>query len=110
MSEQSTPQTDLTASEVAQSINGFDEIAIVNAFGFDPADLDQDKTSDQFRLLRSLVFIDRRRKGDKHREALDYALGVLRTDLPKYFAPEPEDDHPHDPDSDAGKDSQPSDA
>lgn len=102
------PQTDQTPSEVAKSMDGFDEIAVVKAFGFDPADLDQEKSSDSFRLLRVLIFIDRRRKGDKDTAAYAHALGVLRADLPRYFADEPEVD-PHEPDaSESGKDSPPS--
>lgn len=75
----------VTATEVFESLNGYEEIGIVEAFGAPPAELKGSM------LGRALVFVVARRDGTSHAEAVDHAMKVSLNDLTDYFVPEDDD-------------------
>lgn len=88
----------LSADEAVENLTGFDEIAIVKHFGTDVMSL-----KDQpFMFLRALIFVDRRRHGDKDGDAKAYAFGLPAKQVYDYFADQPEDELA-DEDSEPGK-------
>jgi hypothetical protein len=90
----------VTATEVFESMTGYEELAIAKAFGVNPNDYDEDSGNSKLvgtLLGRSLVFLHARREGKADAEALDVALGLTMPDLIDYFIPEV--------DEEAGKDS-----
>jgi hypothetical protein len=75
-------QVDATATELFESMTGYDEIAIGKAFGATPTEL-------QGTLLgRAMVFIALRRAGSNDVDALDGAMKVTVKELADYFVPE----------------------
>jgi hypothetical protein len=91
---------ELTAEEVTDSINGYDEIAIKRAFGTDLYTLREEPMS----FLRALIFIVERRTGKKDPQAYEAAMSLVLSGVHGYFAETPEDFDPEEPDSEAGKD------
>jgi hypothetical protein len=73
-----------TPSEAAESINGFDEIAIGAHFGMKLASMKEDP----YTFLRALVFVDKRRGGLKDKEAFQEAMEQTIGDLGRYFVAE----------------------
>ena len=93
-----------TMTDVVNTLTGYDEIAIAQAFGKDFTVLLDHPTT----MGRALVFVLERRgglgDGAAKKAALDMPLGVLND----YFADEVEDANPDEPDTPAGEgDSQP---
>ena len=87
-----------TVTEVAESLTGFDEIAIEKSFG---AALDELKPT---MAGRALVFVVERRAGKDDGAAKNAAMSMPIGEVNAYFAEEPDDVIPDEPDSDSGKD------
>lgn len=85
------PQCDQTVEEIADSLTGFDEIAIKKAFGVPFSALAPDEKGqggDVFQFLRSLAFTHRRREGDNDVTAYNAAQGLTTAEVNGYFAEE----------------------
>ncbi len=85
------PQCDQTVEEIADSLSGFDEIAIKKAFGVPFSALAPDengKGGDVFQFLRSLAFTHRRREGDNDITAYNAAQTLTTAEVNGYFAEE----------------------
>lgn len=93
--------TDKTGDEVFDSLTRPDEIAIAEAFGSPVLRLAQ---QDELALTRGLILIDLRRGGTHAKEARRQAFEMPVVEVLDYFADEPEDLDPTDPDSEPGKD------
>jgi hypothetical protein len=82
---------DQTVEELADSLTGFDEIAIKKAFGVPFATLAPDekgKGGDVFQFLRSLVYVHCRRDGENDVTAYNTAQGMTTSEVNSYFADE----------------------
>lgn len=92
----------VTATEVFESLTGYEEVAITRAFGANPNEVDENGKSDLVGTLlgRSLVFVVERRDGKSDAEAEQIAMSMTTPQLLDYFAPEG--------DEESGKDSGPS--
>jgi hypothetical protein len=94
----------VTVSEMIESLNGFEEIAITKAFD-----------SDIFTLLntapttagRALVFIDRKRRGETDKEAKNAALTLTLKEVDEAFAEDEDEVFEEEPDTEQGKDDSP---
>lgn len=76
---------EVTATDVAKSINGYDELAIARAFG---------KDVDELRgtmAIRAVVFLQLRREGVKDAEAKRGCMELTVTELNEFFAEEEPD-------------------
>lgn len=98
-----------TASEAANLLTGYDEIAIRKHFpGIKIYTADEETSPD---VLRALVFVNRRRApfNQTDKEAKDFALSRNLTELQDEFATDPvnEDGTESHPISEPGKDSEP---
>jgi hypothetical protein len=89
-------QAPQTMEDVAQSLTGFDEIAIAQQFGRTVTDLGQ---NDATMFARALVFIIKRRDGATDEEAKNAALEMSLKDSAAVFATPSEEE--------SGKDEQP---
>ena len=96
----------ISASEMLQSLTGFEEIAIEKHMGVDPyADGERKPMS----VMRALVFIARKREGLKDHEAREAAMGMPMGQLSDLFAEEaPAELDPENPETPAGEGSAPS--
>lgn len=92
-------ENELTAEDFLKTLTGFDEIAIQKAFG---ATL-KGMMEDDFRLARSLVFVDRRRSGLKDADAYTEAMNLPMGALTEWFATEEPEAFPEEPVTDQGK-------
>lgn len=103
MTEDTAPPEKMTGQEVANSLTGFDEIAIKQAFGLSLDALDP------ITVARACGFVLNRRAGQSDRDAYQAVMAMPQRDLSALFATDDEDDDP-DPyaQSPAGKDSPPS--
>ncbi|MBC7269902.1 MAG: hypothetical protein H5T76_14510 [Streptomyces sp.] len=72
--------SDKTASEVFESLNDFDEVAIRQAFGEVTSLKDRPMT-----FLRALLFTEKRREGLNDKDAKQFAREVVIGDLVGYF-------------------------
>lgn len=84
-------QCDQTVEELADSLTGFDEIAIKKAFGAPFAVLapnEKGQGGDVFQFLRALVFVHRRRDGESDVTAYNSAQGMTTGEVNGYFADE----------------------
>lgn len=95
----------LSANALAETLNGFDEIAISKAFGEDISEL----RSKPFSFLRALIFIEQKRNGSKDAIAYKAAMEVRTVELDEYFPDDPEEVDPDEPVTDEGKDGEPTD-
>lgn len=100
--------SELTLNEAMESINGFDEIAIEKHMGYDIYTSD-DKGSGVYRekpvlMIRCLVFVFQRRTGLNDADARKAAMEMTVKDVHDYFAEDPDEVDPDDPETDAGKD------
>jgi hypothetical protein len=80
-----------TVEELADSVTGFDEIAIKKAFGANFASLspnEKGEGGDVFQFLRTLVFVHRRREADNDITAYNTAQGLTTSEVNAYFAAE----------------------
>lgn len=85
------PDCDQTVQDLADSLTGFDEIAIKKAFGVPFSTLapnEKGEGGDAFQFLRSLVFVHRRREGDNDVTAYNTAQGMTTHEVNGYFAEE----------------------
>lgn len=83
--------SDQTVEEIADSLTGFDEIAIKKAFGVPFSSLAPDpkgQGGDVFQFLRALAFTHRRREGDNDVTAYNTAQGLTTAEVNGYFAEE----------------------
>ena len=83
--------SDQTAEELADSITGFDEIAIKKAFGVAFAALapnEKGEGGDVLQFLRALVFVHRRREGDNDITAYNTAQGLTMSEINGFFPEE----------------------
>lgn len=101
-------KTELTGNEVIDSLSGFDEIAIEKHMGYDVYTSDEPEygvfRSKPVLLLRCLVFVMERRRGLNDVEARKAALDMPASDVKDYFAEEPDEVDPDDPETEPGKD------
>ena len=96
------PQCDQTVEEIADSLTGFDEIAIKKAFGVPFSALapnEKGEGGDVFQFLRALAFTHRRREGDSDITAWNTAQGMSTSEVNGFFAEES---------AESGKDNSPS--
>lgn len=105
-----TPQTDLTLSEVIDSMNGFDEIAVEKKFDdfnlYDVIGADGDiRPRDMVKALRVGIFLVRRSEGLNDHQAYEAVMEMPSSQVNGFFAEEPDEIDPEDPDTEAGKDS-----
>lgn len=83
-----------SADEFADTLTGFDEIAIKKAFGIPFSSLAPDEKGsrgDAFQFLRCLIFVHRRRQGDNDITAYNAAQNLVMGDVVHYFADEDEE-------------------
>ena len=91
--------SDLTADDMFESLNGFDELAITRHFGRPVTELAK---TDEMQFVRALVFTDQRRRDLKDRDAYTAAQELSMGALTAYFADDVEPT-PEDPETDQGK-------
>lgn len=91
-------RTELTAAEFAESITGFDEIAIAKQFQSDLYELGHTKQA------RALTFVHFRRDGQSDVTAYDSCMGLTVKQVTEFFADEPDEVMPEEPSSASGKD------
>ncbi len=99
--------TEITYSEIQNSITGYDEIAVTKHMGCDIYEAAVTKIT-TFR--RCLVFIHQRHQGVDDQAAKKVALGMTFKDAFEYFADDPEellDEDDAEPETETGKDSTP---
>lgn len=77
--------SDMTISEMTNSLTGFDEIAIAKHFGGEFTDLAENKPTT---LGRALVFVAERRDGKTDQEAFQVAMDLPLGTCQSYFADE----------------------
>lgn len=96
-----------TASEIIETLTGYDELAIEKATGRTVEELAS--TGRELHLTRALAAIQISREKDvKYADAYKEAMSATQRELAAMFEDEPEDAMPEAPDSEAGKDSSPS--
>jgi hypothetical protein len=93
----------MSANELTDVMNGFDELAIGKAFGEDISSLKQRPLM----FLRALAFIDFRRGGMKDGPAYKAAMEILSKDLAAHFPDDPEEMDEDEPVTDEGKGDEP---
>lgn len=94
------PQTHLTADEMFESLNGYDEIAVARHFDAEISAL----RKRPFVFMRALVFVHHRREGLADHDAKDAALNLTLRDLDDYFAEAVEEINDEEPETEPGKD------
>ena len=98
--------TKITASEMVQSLTGFEELAIEKHMGVDPYADGQRKP---MAVMRALVFVLRKREGASDADARQAAMGMPMGQLRDLFEDEqPEELDPENPETPAGEGSAPS--
>lgn len=88
----------VSAEEMAESLTGFEEIAIERAFGAEVYDLPPVKT------LRALVFVLLKRQGLRDPEAKEQVLAMPLKEVNGHFCEPEEETVPDQPETEAGKD------
>ena len=79
-----------TLEELAESLNGFDEIAVQRSFGFSIDDFENQGTLG----IRALVFVEFRREGDNDKTAYQRAMDLTMRELIDRYPEMAEDDVP----------------
>lgn len=97
----STAENTPTVVEFMNSLNGFDFISIKSRFGVTVDQLQDDG----LQFLYALVYVAKRREGLGENEAYIEAMNLPLSGVQDYFAPEPDEIFPNDPETEAGKDS-----
>lgn len=88
----------MSISEMTESLTGFEEIAVSKQFnGKDMQDLPGTQT------IRALIFVYRKRQGDKDIEAYDHAMGLSLKAVMGCFTEEVDEPMPEEPVSAAGE-------
>lgn len=88
-----------TVEEAMKSMNGFDEIAIEQAFGKDFDELSGRKS------VRALIYVLEKRAGSSDKDAKTFAMNVPAGDFDAMFEEPVDEIDEDDPDTDQGKDS-----
>jgi hypothetical protein len=88
-----------TAEDIFNSINGYDEIGIEQAFNTSIDDL-QEKP---FMFLRALAFVERKHAGLNHEEAKAFAMQMSLGELQEYFPDDGLEILPEEPVTEQGK-------
>lgn len=101
MSEQMQEQGRQSMTEVTESLTGFDEIAIEQAFGAGIADLLDSKATT---AARALLFVLRRRAGMKDNEARKAVMEMRLGDVQDEFDTAGDEDDDEHPQTESGKD------
>ena len=98
-----TEHTQISASEMVQSLTGFEEIAIEKHMGIDPY---ADGETKPLKVLRALLFVQATREGMTAPAAREHAMGLAMGAVQDRFVEEeePEDLDPDEPETEAGKD------
>lgn len=96
----------ISASEMIQSLTGFEELAIEKNMGVDPY---ADGERKPMAVMRALVFVVRKREGLGDRDARQAAMGMPMGELQGLFADEVQELDPESPVTPAGEGSAPSD-
>lgn len=96
--------TTATVTEAMESLTGFDEIAIEKHMGYDVYTQPETGNTRPMTLMRSLVFVYKRRDGLNDVEARKACLDMTAGQVNDYFADDPEEIDPDDPETEAGKD------
>lgn len=86
-----------TMEEFAESLTGYDEIAIAKYFGAEVGDLPGT------RFVRAMAFVGNRRQGLTDRDAYEAVMSATLKQVTEAFADDPDDALPDEPDSPAGK-------
>ena len=92
------PRAQITGEELAESLTGFEELAISKFFG-----------KEEFTELpgtmagRAMVFIALRREGKPDKDAYDGCMAMTLKQCGAYFAEAEPDAMPEEPDSESGK-------
>lgn len=96
-------QTTMTMTETAQSLTGFEEVAITKAFGRSIETLANESLA---MMGRGLVFVLERRNGADDKTAKQTAMEMPRSGLDAYFPDDPGDEEidPDNPVTESGKD------
>lgn len=94
----------MTWEEVAESLTGFDEIAVTKHFG---VDVYMDSETKPVLIQRALVFILKRRDGLTDTDAYQAAMSMPLSEVSDYCAKAEDDVMADDPDSAPGKDDTP---
>lgn len=90
----------ITASEMVQSLTGFEELAIERHMAVDPyADAERKPMA----VMRALVFVLRKREGLKDADAREAAMSMPMGDLQNLFAEEEPELDPENPETAAGE-------
>lgn len=89
----------MSGAEMVQSLTGFDEIAIEQAFN---KPLDQLANSNTM-LARALVFVDLRREGRNDGQARKDAMGMSIREVLAYFPDDEDEVMPEEPVTEQGK-------
>lgn len=92
-----------TVEEMTESLNGFEEIGIREAFGAPLNKLDAKDGSGM--VLRALAFVAYRREGLQHADAHKAALTLTLKEATSFFA-EDNEVTPEEPETPEGKDEQ----
>lgn len=92
----------ISASEMVQSLTGFEEIAIEEHMGVDPY---SDFQTKPLRVLRALVFVQKTREGAKPRDAKNHAMNLSMQSVQDSFEDETDEVMEDEPVTEAGKDS-----
>lgn len=90
-----------TAQQAIDSLTGFEELAIIQAFDRDINTLVQ--TSSTF-AARALIFTELTRQGQPAKDAKKSALALKISELDDYFADDEDEPFAEEPATDAGKD------
>lgn len=96
--------SEMTADEVFDSLNGFDEIAITQRFGASIGALAKNGEAGIFMFLRALAFIAERRAGKGDNDAYMAAMNLSTKEANAYFADPADELDPADPETESGKD------
>lgn len=96
-----------TVADVLESLTGYDEYAIEKHMGVDIYDILMSKN---VRTHRCLIFVSHLRQGKTPEEAKDEAQSLRSGDVLGYFADDPEEIDPEEPETEAGKGPTPDDS
>lgn len=86
--------TETTIQEMAESLTGYDELAIKKEFRLTVSALVND--GDTIASMRAYVFVHQRRQGLKDSEAYAAAMEMRQADILAYFSAGDDDEEPAD--------------
>lgn len=97
--------TQITASEMVESLTGFEEIAIEKHMGIDPY---ADGERKPLKVMRALVFIRATRDGMDAAKAREHAMSLSMGQVQEQFADDEPEIDPDAPETEPGKGVSPS--